>query len=60
MNLPKARLSAIVCAYNEATRINRVLDTICDHPLFGEIIVVDFEGKSAAGGRRSLLHAPET
>jgi glycosyltransferase involved in cell wall biosynthesis len=41
VNLPKASLSAIVCAYNEATRINRVLDTICDHPLFGEIIVVD-------------------
>lgn len=41
MNLPKASLSAIVCAYNEANRINRVLDTIADHPLFGEIIVVD-------------------
>ena len=41
MNLPKASLTAIICAYNEADRIGRVLETIVDHPLFGEIIVVD-------------------
>jgi glycosyltransferase involved in cell wall biosynthesis len=41
VNLSKAGLSAIVCAYNEANRINRVLDTIVGHSLFGEIIVVD-------------------
>jgi glycosyltransferase involved in cell wall biosynthesis len=41
VNLPKASLTAIICAYNEADRIGRVLETIVDHPLFGEIIVVD-------------------
>jgi glycosyltransferase involved in cell wall biosynthesis len=41
VNLPRASLTAIICAYNEADRIGRVLETIVDHPLFGEIIVVD-------------------
>lgn len=41
VNLPEGRISALVCAYNEAERIGRVLETIAGHPLFGEILVVD-------------------
>jgi glycosyltransferase involved in cell wall biosynthesis len=35
------RISCIVCAFNEAPRIAAVLDVISNHPLLGEVIVVD-------------------
>ncbi len=36
-----ARISCIICAYNEAPRIAAVLAVACAHPLLGEVIVVD-------------------
>jgi len=33
--------SAIICAYNEAPRIDAVLDAVVDHPHVGEVIVID-------------------
>jgi glycosyltransferase involved in cell wall biosynthesis len=36
-----ARISAIVCAYNEADRIRRILDAVRGHPALGEVIVVN-------------------
>lgn len=41
------RVSCIIPAYNEATRIGRVLAALRDHPLLAEIIVVD-DGSSDA------------
>lgn len=35
------KLTCIIPAYNEASRINMVLDAVCHHPLIDEIIVVD-------------------
>jgi len=35
------RISCIICAYNEAPRIGRVLEVASVHPLLGEVIVVD-------------------
>jgi glycosyltransferase involved in cell wall biosynthesis len=51
VNLPRASLTALICAYNEADRISRVLETIVDHPLFGEIIVVDDGSTDATAGK---------
>lgn len=36
-----SRVSCIIPAYNEAPRIRKVLEAAVDHPLIGEIIVVD-------------------
>jgi glycosyltransferase involved in cell wall biosynthesis len=35
------KISCVICAYNEADRIRRVLDVVATHPLFDEVIVVD-------------------
>src|SRR5579863_7509706 len=35
------KVSCVIPAYNEATRIGRVLSAVVDHPLLSEIIVVD-------------------
>ncbi|RDK03151.1 glycosyltransferase family 2 protein [Paraburkholderia lacunae] len=35
------RISCVICAYNEAPRIGRVLAVAAAHPLFAEVIVVD-------------------
>lgn len=35
------RISCVICAYNEASRIGAVLAVACVHPLLDEIIVVD-------------------
>jgi len=37
----KIKISCIIPAYNEAGRIKAVLDVVVNHPLIGEIIVVD-------------------
>jgi glycosyltransferase involved in cell wall biosynthesis len=39
--IPIRRISAIVCAYNEAARIAPVLDALVGHPALHEVIVVD-------------------
>jgi hypothetical protein len=36
-----ARISCVVCAYNEAGRIRRILDAVHDHPALAEVIVVN-------------------
>lgn len=36
-----ARISVIVCAYNEGPRIGAVLEVACGHPLVSEVVVVD-------------------
>jgi glycosyltransferase involved in cell wall biosynthesis len=36
-----ARLTCLVCAWNEAPRIGRVLEAVAGHPLVDEVIVVD-------------------
>ena len=36
-----ARISCIVCAYNEADRIRHILDAVYRHPMLYEIIVVN-------------------
>lgn len=36
-----ARVSCVICAYNEAERIGDVLSVVQDHPLVDEVIVVD-------------------
>jgi glycosyltransferase involved in cell wall biosynthesis len=57
VNLPRASLTAIICAYNEADRISRVLETIVGHPLFGEIIVVDDGSTDATADKvRAFSH----
>ena len=35
------KISCIICAYNEAGRIGKVLNVVCSHPLIDEVIVVD-------------------
>jgi hypothetical protein len=35
------RISCVICAYNEANRIDRVLQAVSRHPVLHEIIVVD-------------------
>jgi glycosyltransferase involved in cell wall biosynthesis len=37
----QTRISCIICAYNEASRIGHVLSVVADHPSIGEVIVVD-------------------
>lgn len=39
--LPAQPISCIICAYNEADRIGRVLKAVVGHPLIGEIIVIN-------------------
>ena len=39
--MPTRSLSCLVCAFNEAARIDAILKTVCGHPLIGEVIVVD-------------------
>jgi len=36
-----ARISCVVCAYNEADRIRRILEAVHDHPALAEVIVVN-------------------
>ena len=36
-----ARISCVVCAYNEAARIRRILEAVHDHPALAEVIVVN-------------------
>ena len=36
-----ARVSCVVCAYNEADRIRRILDAVHNHPALAEVIVVN-------------------
>jgi len=38
---PAARISCIVCAYNEAERIRYILDAVYRHPWLAEVIVVN-------------------
>jgi glycosyltransferase involved in cell wall biosynthesis len=38
---PLEPLSCIICAYNEESRIGQVLRVAANHPLIGEVIVVD-------------------
>ena len=35
------RISCVVCAYNEADRIRRILEAVHDHPALAEVIVVN-------------------
>ena len=35
------RISCVICAYNEADRIRRILDAVDDHPALAEVIVVN-------------------
>jgi glycosyltransferase involved in cell wall biosynthesis len=37
----REKVSCILCAYNESKRISPILTTLRDHPLLGEVIVVD-------------------
>ncbi len=39
--MPTAKISCIICAYNEAPRIGAVLEAAANHPLIAEVIVVD-------------------
>lgn len=39
--MPANRISCIVCAYNEAERIDRILQAALNHPLISEVIVVN-------------------
>lgn len=36
-----ARISCVICAYNEEPRIKNVLEAVANNPLFSEVIVVD-------------------
>jgi hypothetical protein len=36
-----ARISCVVCAYNEADRIRRILEAVHNHPALAEVIVVN-------------------
>lgn len=36
-----SKVSCIISAYNEGSRIGKVLDAVCNHPLLGEALVVD-------------------
>src|ERR1039458_1264240 len=38
---PAERISCIVCAYNEADRIRRILDAVYRHPALSEVVVVN-------------------
>ena len=38
---PRARITCIICAYNEGPRIGAVLSVAARHPLLDEVIVVD-------------------
>jgi len=38
---PSARISCIVCAYNEADRIRHILDAVYRHPWLTEVIVIN-------------------
>ena len=38
---PPARISCVVCAYNEADRIRSILDAVDHHPALAEVIVVN-------------------
>ena len=40
-NVSKPTISCIVCAYNEADKISRILSVISGHPLLSEVIVVN-------------------
>ncbi len=35
------KVSCIISAYNEGSRIGKVLDAVCGHPLLDEVLVVD-------------------
>ena len=37
----RPRISCVVCAYNEADRIRRILDVVHNHPALAEVIVVN-------------------
>ena len=37
----RARISCVVCAYNEAERIRSILDVVHNHPALAEVIVVN-------------------
>ncbi|MDP2668446.1 MAG: glycosyltransferase family 2 protein [bacterium] len=41
MNMVNARISCVICAYNEEPRIKNVLEAVANNPLFSEVIVVD-------------------
>src|SRR5450631_507156 len=36
-----AKVSCVICAYNEVERLRNVLDIVAEHPLFDEVIVVN-------------------
>jgi glycosyltransferase involved in cell wall biosynthesis len=40
-SIPTRTISCIICAYNEADRIENILHAVVDHPLLSEIIVVN-------------------
>ncbi len=48
-------ISCIICAYNEAGRIGKVLSAIVGNPIFGEIIVVD-DGCTDDTGKLARAH----
>ena len=40
-SIPSRTISCIICAYNEADRIENILKAVVDHPLLSEIVVVN-------------------
>ena len=65
MFAPLKGVSCVVCAYNEADRIQNILDVIVGHPALDEVIVVNDGSTDATGALlaryptvRALSHTP--
>ena len=52
----RAKISCVICAYNEAPRIANVLSVVINHPLIDETIVVD-DGSTDATKEQITVHA---
>ncbi|MDH3673719.1 MAG: glycosyltransferase family 2 protein, partial [Gammaproteobacteria bacterium] len=52
----KAKISCVMCAYNEAPRIANILSVVINHPLIDEVIVVD-DGSTDTTAEQILIHA---
>lgn len=52
-------LTCLICAFNEAERIDQILGAVSDHPLFDQIIVVD-DGSTDDTARRVAAYPSVT